>query len=170
MRNLTVFLSFIFSLQCAGLQAQEKINTKQWFFEAGPYVGIPAWSFSATRSVGFGVNARIARDLGNNFSGGGAIALGHFLGKKAGGFKFDGFTMAGIYADLQYTYLEKYVAGGNIGLGLGFSGNNSIAGFARTGYLGYQFRANDHLLTLAAYLNRTTLATYNIGIKSWFRF
>lgn len=170
MRKLPVFLSLIFLFEYSGLQAQGKTNTKQWFFEAGPYAGIPAWSFKATHSAGLGVNARIVREFGNNFSGGGAVAFGHFQGKNVGGIKFDGFNMAGIYAELQYTYLEKYIAGGDLGLGLGFSGGNSIAGFAKTGYLGYQFKANDHLLTLAAYLNRTTLATYNFGVKSWFRF
>jgi len=170
MRKLPVFLSLIFLFGYSSLQAQEKTNTKQWFFEAGPYAGIPAWSFGATHSAGFGVNAKLTREFGNNFSGGGAIAYGYFLPKDIGGFKSNGFNMAGIYVNLQYTHMEKYIAGGDVGLGLSFAGGNSTAGFARTGYIGYQFKTNDHPFALAAYINRTTIATWNIGIKSWYRF
>ena len=149
------------------LQAQQN---KTWFIEAGPYLGIPAWSFAVFHSFGIGVDARIARDFGSGFSGGGRIAYGHFFGKDAGGFKPKGFNMSGLYANLQYIYDGKLVAGGDIGLGYSFVDGNSEAGFARTGYLGYQWKQQDHLLTVAAYLNRTTPATYNIGVKSWFRF
>lgn len=144
-------------------------QNKKWFIEAGPYIGIPAWSFHVGHSFGIGADARLATDFGSGFSGGAKITYAYFFGKDIGGFKVKGFNMSGLYANLQYVN-SGLVVGGDIGLGYSFAGGNSEAGFARTGYLGYQLKPNDHLLTIAAYLNRTTPATYNIGVKSWFRF
>lgn len=168
MRTRIFLLVFIIVSTLTELEAQ---NNK-WYVEAGPYVGVAAWTFSVGHSLGIGADARVARDFGSGFSGGGKVTYAYFFGKKIAGNgpKVSGVSMAGVYANLQYVHDGKYVAGGDIGLGFSAADGNSETGFARTGYLGYQWKQQDNLLTIAAYLNRTTIATYNIGIRTWYRF
>ncbi len=166
MKKFTLHLT----VWCALIPSLVKAQDKKWFVEAGPYVGISAWTLSVGHSLGIGADARIARDLWDNFSGGGKITYGYFFGKKIGDAKIPGVSLMGFYANLQYTHEGKYVIGGDAGLGYSFGGGESVTGFARTGYLGYQFTRDGRLFTIAAYLNRTTLATYNIGVRGWMRF
>lgn len=151
------------------LHAQEK-SSGNWFVEAGPYIGLARWTLGITNSLGIGVDARAGKNFSDNFSGGGRITYAYFLGKNKKNINGKGISLAGIYANLQYTHDEKYVVGGDLGLGFSSSDGNSDVGFAKTGYLGYQFKQDERLITVAAYMNRTTFATYNIGIKSWIRF
>lgn len=164
---------FVLVLLCAGhtslLFAQEK-TSESWFVEAGPYLGIARWTLGITNSLGLGVDGRFGRNFSENFSGGGRVSYAYFFGKNKKNIDGKGISLAGIYANLQYVYDEKYVVGGDLGVGFSSSDGNSEIGFARNGYLGYQFTYEERLITIAAYLNRTTFATYNIGIKGWIRF
>lgn len=169
MQKIIFVLVLLCTFHSSFLYAQEKDSGK-WFIEAGPYIGIARWTLGITNSLGIGVDARAARKFGENFSGGGRISYGYFLGKNKKNIQGKGISLMGIYANLQYVHDEKYVVGGDLGFGFSSSDGNSNTGFARNGYLGYQFKHDERLITVAAYLNRTTFATYNIGIKSWIRF
>jgi hypothetical protein len=173
MRKIVFLICSVLCFVCTTVSAQQspaEKQQKQWIIEAGPYIGRAAWALGNTRSFGLGLDGRVAKDLGSNFSAGGRLSFGNFFGKTVGGFKFKGITLIGLYANLQYTYLEKFLAGGDLGLGFSATDGNSELGFARTAYLGYSFNLNAHKLSLALYWNRTTFATHNIGVKAWYRF
>lgn len=176
MRKIAFLVCLALCFICTTASAQQSPTDKQykqekqWIIEAGPYIGRAAWTLGTSRSFGLGLDGRVAKDLGSNLSAGGRFSIGNFFGKKVGGAKFKGITLIGLYANLQYTYLEKFLAGGDLGLGFSASDGNSELGFAKTAYLGYSFDIDTHKLSLALYWNRTTFATHNIGVKAWYRF
>ena len=150
--------------------AQTKSNTSGWFLEAGPYIGVAEGVFHLSHSAGIGLDARVARDIAENLSAGGKITYAYFFPKDMGGIKAKGFNMMGLYANIEYAIDGKYIVGGDLGLGYSASGGESTTGFAKTALAGYKWTQNAHVITIAAYLNRTTLATYNFGLRGWMRF
>jgi hypothetical protein len=152
------------------VQAQTTKNPGGWYLEAGPYIGIAEGVFHLSHSAGIGIDARVARDLAENLSGGGKITYAYFFPKDIGGIKAKGFHMMGLYGNIEYAIDGKYIVGGDLGLGYSKSGEESTFGFAKTALLGYKWTQNARVITIAAYLNRTTLATYNFGLRGWMRF
>ena len=160
----------------ASAQTEPVKFTGPWEFNAGPMLTVPMWSFSSFNSVGFGVDASAHRPVSvlENLYVGGRVYAMHVL-KKNGptGFIFDYLykpaTLIGIVADAQYRYQQKYIVGGNIGFGLRFPEYFGSTGLARSVYVGYQMPLGSKALTIDLNLNRTTFASWNLGLRGSFR-
>ena len=108
MQKIFIIMLLAGLLATGSLQAQTKGNTGGWYLEAGPYIGVAEGVFHLSHSVGFGLDARIAHDFGDNFSGGGKITYAYFFGKDLGGIKAKGFNMMRLYANIEYATLATY--------------------------------------------------------------
>lgn len=169
-----VLICTLFALVPDFVVAQAFKFTGPWKFDVGPAVAIPRWSFTAFNSAGFGVDASASSPVSilENLYVGGRVYVTHFLPKKELGFIYDDLfrpaNLIGIVADAHYLHQEKFVVGGNVGLGLRFPAFFGTGGLARSVYVGYQMPVGSRAFTIALNLNRTTLATWNLGLRGSF--
>ncbi|MRS61725.1 hypothetical protein [Larkinella terrae] len=154
--------------------AQSSKFPGDWKADVGLLVAKPVWAFGTTHSFGFGIDASLTRPLPQvkNLYVGGRVYFAHYLAKKETAFIFatgDPANLIGILGDAHYVYQDKFVVGGNLGLGLRFPAYFGTAGLARAGYVGYQLPVNNRPLTLAVCLSRTTLATHVFALRASIR-
>jgi hypothetical protein len=155
--------------------AQKEKFFDVWKVEAGPTVSLPQWAFKMFNSAGVGVDIGVTRSFPKvkNLYFGGRIFYTYYFAKKHTDIGFgsatEPFHMIGVVADAHYIFRDRYVGGVNLGIGIPTIQYDGI-GLARTAYIGYRLPVQEHFLTPAFYMNRTTYATWNIGLRVSYSF
>ncbi|MGA0559822.1 hypothetical protein ACO2Q8_24385 [Larkinella sp. VNQ87] len=150
--------------------AQPSVSLATWRIDVGLSLAKPVWSFGSFHSVGFGIDASATRPVSvlENLYVGGRLNYTHFLARKETAYFFstgEAANLVSVLGEAHYVHQDKYVIGGNLGLGLRFPSFFGSSGFARAGYIGYQLPVNNRILTVALYLSRTTFATHAFGLR-----
>ncbi|HMG67737.1 MAG TPA: hypothetical protein VK588_08625 [Chitinophagaceae bacterium] len=173
MKKLMLFFVGILFMLFSSAQLSLSKSESTWNLEAGPVVAVPFQFLHLFNSFGIGVNFAALHPVGDGLSVGARASYSYFVGKKLtgvpGATHYDATNIVNIMAELNYTFDNNVIVGGDLGVGFAIKSGGTGANVAENIFLGYQFSNSAHPVIFALVVN-TTHTQKSIGLRGDVRF